>query len=52
MSNVHRLVVSPGGRSSVSGVTATVFGASGNYGRYVVDRLGRIGSQIVVPFRE
>merc|ERR1712188_62579 len=39
------------GRAAVSGVIATVFGASGFVGRYVVNRLGRIGSQGVVPYR-
>jgi len=40
-----------GGRSSVSGIQATVFGATGLLGRYTVNKLGRVGSQVVVPFR-
>lgn len=40
-----------GGRSSVSGISATVFGSTGFLGRYVVNRLGRVGSQVVCPYR-
>jgi len=40
-----------GGRSSVSGIQATVFGATGFLGRPTVNKLGRMGSQVVVPFR-
>lgn len=40
-----------GGRSSVSGIQATVFGATGKLGRPTVNKLGRMGSQVVVPFR-
>jgi len=39
------------GRSSNSGITATVFGAYGFVGRYVVNRLARAGARIVVPYR-
>ncbi|KAG9556783.1 hypothetical protein KCU71_g12160, partial [Aureobasidium melanogenum] len=41
-----------GGRSSLGGHTATVFGATGFLGRYVVNRLARAGCTVVVPFRE
>ncbi|KAL7619952.1 Protein-lysine N-methyltransferase efm5 [Parahypoxylon ruwenzoriense] len=41
-----------GGRSSLGGHTATVFGATGQLGRYIVNRLARQGCQVVVPYRE
>ena len=40
-----------GGRSSVSGATVTVFGGTGFLGRYVINRLGKMGCRVVVPFR-
>merc|ERR1719320_925798 len=42
---------SSGGRSSVSGVRATVFGASSALGRHIVNQLGRMGSQVILPYR-
>lgn len=41
-----------GGRSSLGGHTATVFGATGQLGRYIVNRLARQGCTVVVPFRD
>lgn len=41
-----------GGRSSLGGHTATVFGATGFLGRYVVQRLAQRGCTVVVPFRD
>ncbi|KAJ1439107.1 hypothetical protein B484DRAFT_444236 [Ochromonadaceae sp. CCMP2298] len=41
----------PGGRSSNSGITATVFGAYGFVGRYFVEELGKRGSRVYIPFR-
>eukprot|EP01084_Bolivina_argentea_P231583 390504_1 len=42
---------SGGGRSSVSGIRATVFGASSALGRSIVNQLGRMGSQVILPYR-
>jgi len=39
------------GRSGVSGITATIFGASGFLGKYVVNRFGKMGTRCMVPYR-
>ncbi|KAH7350067.1 NADH-ubiquinone oxidoreductase 40 kDa subunit [Plectosphaerella cucumerina] len=41
-----------GGRMSLGGHTATVFGATGQVGRYIVNRLARQGCTVIIPFRE
>jgi len=41
-----------GQRDSVSGIVATVFGASGLVGPHVVSRLARIGSHVIIPYRD
>lgn len=47
----HLVRKGTGGRSSVSGIIATVFGATGFLGRYVVQELAKMGTQVLVPFR-
>ncbi|KAK0713798.1 hypothetical protein B0T26DRAFT_718406 [Lasiosphaeria miniovina] len=46
------IIRTTGGRSSLGGHTATVFGATGALGRYIVNRLARQGCTVIVPFRE
>lgn len=38
-------------RSGVSGLKATIFGAYGFVGRYLVNRLGSVGTTCIIPFR-
>uniref|UniRef100_A0A6F9DLD0 NADH dehydrogenase [ubiquinone] 1 alpha subcomplex subunit 9, mitochondrial n=1 Tax=Phallusia mammillata TaxID=59560 RepID=A0A6F9DLD0_9ASCI len=40
-----------GGRSSFSGVSATVFGGYGFVGRAVTNHLGAVGSAVMLPYR-
>ncbi|KAH9948833.1 NADH dehydrogenase [Amylocystis lapponica] len=42
----------PPGRSAVTGHVATVFGCTGFLGRYLVSKLAKAGTQVVVPYRE
>lgn len=43
---------SNGGRSAVSGHTVTVFGCTGFLGRYIVSKLAKEGTQVIVPYRD
>ncbi|KAK4228188.1 NADH-ubiquinone oxidoreductase 40 kDa subunit, mitochondrial [Podospora fimiseda] len=46
------IIRTQGGRSALGGHTATVFGATGQLGRYIVNRLARQGCTVIVPYRE
>jgi len=52
--NTGRVHVAEGqfGRHARSGHVATVFGCTGFLGRYVVSKLARQGTQVIVPYRE
>lgn len=44
--------VGPGGRSSRTGYTATIFGATSFLGRYLNSKLAKHGTNVVVPYRD
>ncbi|KAJ5744248.1 NADH-ubiquinone oxidoreductase 40 kDa subunit [Penicillium manginii] len=52
--NIQDVAISRTGRPilKVQGHTATVFGATGMLGRYIVNRLASQGCNVVVPYRE
>ncbi|XP_015178069.1 PREDICTED: NADH dehydrogenase [ubiquinone] 1 alpha subcomplex subunit 9, mitochondrial [Polistes dominula] len=59
-SNQPRIIKNPttaslkrgtGGRSSFNGIVCTVFGNNGFIGRYLCNRLGKIGTQLILPHR-
>ncbi|KAJ2969264.1 hypothetical protein NUW54_g13004 [Trametes sanguinea] len=51
-SNKPVIAYGPPGRSATTGHVATVFGCTGFMGRYVVAKLAKAGTQVIVPYRD
>ncbi|XP_055855019.1 NADH dehydrogenase [ubiquinone] 1 alpha subcomplex subunit 9, mitochondrial [Episyrphus balteatus] len=49
--NLSSIKRGTGGRSSFNGIVATVFGCTGFVGRYVCNKLGKVGTQMILPYR-
>lgn len=49
--NLSAMKRGTGGRSSFNGMVATVFGNTGFVGRYVCNKLGKLGTQMILPYR-
>ncbi|KAK7048275.1 NADH-ubiquinone oxidoreductase subunit, mitochondrial [Favolaschia claudopus] len=52
--NTTKPIVShgPPGYSAVSGHVVTIFGCTGFLGRYLASKLAKMGTQVIVPYRE
>merc|ERR1739847_179138 len=49
--NLANMKRGSGYRSSFTGTVATVFGATGMIGRGVTSRMGKMGTQMVIPYK-
>lgn len=49
--NLAALKRGTGGRSSFNGMVVSIFGCTGFVGRYVANKFGKIGSQLIFPYR-